>query len=71
MSTIEWLLMPVQYSSHLYIRVERSLRADLSQAAKAAGLNVSAFARRELRAALDARPHARAKASPGNEAASQ
>lgn len=40
--------MPVRYPSHLYIRVDRRLRDDLTHAASAEGLTVSAFARREL-----------------------
>ena len=44
--------MRSQYPAHLYIRIDRPLRADLHDAAEAAGLNVSVFARRVLRAAL-------------------
>lgn len=44
--------MPVQYPSHLYIRVDRPLRDALRQRASEVGLTVSALARRELSAAL-------------------
>ena len=38
--------------AHLYIRVDRDLRAALNEGAQASGENVSAFARRALRSAL-------------------
>ena len=41
-------------SSHLYVRVDSPLRDALADAAEAQGVTVSDFARRELRAALDA-----------------
>jgi predicted HicB family RNase H-like nuclease len=44
--------MPVQYPSHLYIRIDRPLRADLVSAADTAGQSVSALARLLLEAAL-------------------
>ena len=50
--------MPVQYPAHLYIRLDRPLRADLLSAAEAAGQNVSAFARCLLRGAITQRANA-------------
>ncbi|MBP28106.1 MAG: hypothetical protein CMH16_02110 [Methylobacterium sp.] len=50
--------MPVQYPSHLYIRIDRPLRADLRSAAEEAGQSVSAFARGVLRATLTERADA-------------
>jgi hypothetical protein len=47
--------MPVQYPSHLYIRIDRPLRADLLSAAEAAGQSVSAFARGVLRGSITQR----------------
>lgn len=47
--------MAVDYPAHLYIRVERTLRAALTREAQSAGLSVSELARRELRSALDTR----------------
>lgn len=44
--------MSVKYPSHLYIRIDRPLRADLVSAADAAGQTVSAFARRILRGSI-------------------
>lgn len=44
--------MRCKFPSHLYIRVDRDLRSALHTRALAAGETVSAFARRELRAAL-------------------
>ncbi|TNC16409.1 ribbon-helix-helix protein, CopG family [Methylobacterium terricola] len=38
--------------AHIYIRVDRDLRTALNESAQASGENVSAFARRALRAAL-------------------
>lgn len=45
--------MTVQYPSHLYIRIDRPLRAALLLAADGAGQNVSAFARGILQRGLD------------------
>lgn len=45
--------MSVRYPTHLYVRVDRPLRADLLAAAEARGVNVSAVAREFLRKALD------------------
>lgn len=44
--------MSVKYPSHLYIRIDRPLRADLLSAAEAAGQSVSAFARTLLRGSI-------------------
>lgn len=44
--------MSVKYPSHLYIRIDRPLRADLLSAAEAAGQSVSAFARALLRGSI-------------------
>lgn len=44
--------MSVQYPSHLYVRVDRGLRADLLAAAEARGIGVSETARALLRKAL-------------------
>lgn len=51
--------MSVRYSKHLFIRVDRPLRADLLAAAEAAGTTVSHAAREILRAALVERGAAR------------
>lgn len=45
-------MMSVQFPSHLYIRVDRPLRADLLAAAEARGVGVSETARALLRKAL-------------------
>ena len=42
----------VKFPSYLYVRVDRPLRASLVAAAKARGITVSDYARRELRKAL-------------------
>ncbi len=47
--------MSVKYPSHLYIRIDRPLRADILAAAEAAGQNVSAFARCILRGSIPGR----------------
>jgi hypothetical protein len=62
--------MTVQFPSHLFIRIDRPLRADLLSAAEDAGQSVSAFARGVLRATLAQRagtiPSAKAGAAgPG------
>lgn len=44
--------MAVQYPDHLFIRVDRPLRADLLAAAEARGVGVSETARALLRKAL-------------------
>ena len=44
--------MPVQYPCHLYIRIDRELRAGLLSASEAAGVSTSALARTLLRTAL-------------------
>lgn len=44
--------MPVRYPAHLFIRVDRPLRADLLSAAEAAGQSVSAFVRGVLRGSI-------------------
>lgn len=44
--------MRCKLPAHLYIRVDRDLRAALNDGARASGENVSAFARRALRSAL-------------------
>lgn len=51
--------MSVKYPSHLYIRIDRPLRADLHALAEATGLNVSHAARELLRCALAERCAAR------------
>lgn len=56
--------MPVQYPSHLYIRIDRPLRADLLSAAEAAGQSVSAFARGILRGSITQRADAAPVARP-------
>lgn len=48
--------MRCKLPAHLYIRVDRDLRAALNDGARASGENVSAFARRALRSALTCRP---------------
>lgn len=47
--------MRCKLPAHLYIRVDRDLRAALNDGARASGENVSAFARRALRTALTGR----------------
>jgi len=44
--------MRCKFPAHLYIRVDRDLRAALNDGAKASGENVSTFARRALRKAI-------------------
>lgn len=51
--------MAVVFPDHLYIRLDRSLRADLLTAAGAAGTTVSHHARALLRAALTDRDGSR------------
>lgn len=44
--------MPQKYPDHLFIRVDRELRAGLVEAARAASLSVSEMGRRLMRAGL-------------------
>lgn len=53
--------MPQKYPDHLFIRVDRELRAGLVEAARVAGLSVSEMGRRLMRDGL-------AKANDGRSA---
>lgn len=57
--------MRCKFPAHLYIRVDRDLRAALNDGAKASGENVSTFARRTLRAAVGAPDRDPPPAAPG------
>ncbi len=63
--------MSIKYPAHLFIRIDRPLRADLAAVAEARGVGVSEAARGLLRNALDRSrlPAGSASVAPEREAA--